>query len=72
MEYLTLQVRKLDPVAVNDSDSPHPCCDQIKQGRRTKSASPYNENPSSNKLFLAFFADTLKHEMPGITLLLIG
>ena len=67
VDNLTLKVRFVHPIEINDSQSTHSCGGEIGEKGRTKATCPDSQNSGSLELALTFDSDLGHDEMAGIS-----
>src|SRR5689334_6411037 len=68
MDDLALEVGEIDLVIIDDAERADARCSEIKQERRAEAAGADHQHPRLQQLLLAFFADLVQHQMPGVAL----
>ncbi len=71
MHDLALQVGQVDPVVVDDPDGSDPGGGEIEQHRRAEPAGADDQHARLQQPRLAFLADLVEDQMPGIALKLL-
>ena len=66
VQNLSLQVRKIDHVAVDQADSPDPSCRQVEGGWRAQTSGTDQQNFGLGNLLLSLAADFRQQNMPTV------
>ena len=66
VEDLTLEIRSIDLVVVDQSNAADPCGRKIKRGGGAQSASADHQNGGGFELSLPIFPNTGDRKMPGV------